>query len=156
MSPVELTYRKTAAAAGASGFGLLIALYDTMAGSLRRAAEAERSNDIEKRCNEVNHALVVVGLLEDWLARGSSGTLTEQLRSFYASLRRKLIEAQAKRSAEILEQQMTEVLKVREQWQALEFKREPAEPEILAPVQRQGYPVPPPVQMERRATNWSA
>jgi flagellar biosynthetic protein FliS len=156
MSPVELTYRKTAAAAGASGFGLLIALYDTMAGSLRRAAEAERSNDIEKRCNEINHTLLVIGLLEDWLARGEDGALAQQLRSLYASLRQKLIEAQAKRSAEIIEQQMAQVLKIREQWQGLEFKCEPAGPEILAPVQTQRYPVPPPVHMERRATNWSA
>jgi flagellin-specific chaperone FliS len=46
MSPTEMAYRKTAVG-GASGFGLLIALYDTLAGDLRRAADAERANDIE-------------------------------------------------------------------------------------------------------------
>ena len=37
MNPTELAYRKTAVE-GASGFGLMIALYDTLAGNLRRAA----------------------------------------------------------------------------------------------------------------------
>ena len=37
MSPTEMAYRKTAIG-GASGFGLLVALYDTLAGDLRRAA----------------------------------------------------------------------------------------------------------------------
>ncbi|MGB6720812.1 MAG: flagellar protein FliS [Terracidiphilus sp.] len=156
MTPIELTYRRTAAAAGGSGLSLLIALYDTLAADLRRAAEAERGSDIDRRSREVNHALVVIGLLEDWLARGSGGALAEQLTSFYASLRRKMIEAQAKRSAGLLEQQMAEVLKVRAQWQALEFQCGASGPEILAPVQTGKYAVPLAAQMERRQVSWSA
>src|SRR5579863_134401 len=105
MSPTEMAYRKTALG-GSSGFGLLIALFDTLAGDLRRAAEAERSNDIEKRCNEINHALRVIAYLEDGIERGSGGELAQQLAGFYASLRRKMIEAQARRSASILDEQM--------------------------------------------------
>src|SRR5271165_3608575 len=121
MSPTELAYRKTALG-GASGFGLLIGLYDTLAGDLRRAADAERNNDIEKRCREVNHALLVIGHLEDWLAQGSGGELAQRLSAFYAGLRRKMIEAQAKRSAEMLEQQMAEVLEIRSIWLGLELR----------------------------------
>ena len=56
MNRTDLAYRKTAVE-GASGFGLLIALYDTLAGNLRRAAAAQRRNDLEDRCHEVKHAL---------------------------------------------------------------------------------------------------
>jgi hypothetical protein len=59
MNRTDVTYRKTAAE-GASGFGLLIALYDTLAGDLRRAAEAERSNDIEQRCHDGHQRGAVV------------------------------------------------------------------------------------------------
>jgi flagellar protein FliS len=119
MQSTELSYRKTAAE-GASGFGLLIALYDTLAGNLRRAADAERNNNMEKRCLEVNHALLVIGYLEDGVERSSGGELVQKLVSFYSSLRRKLIEAQVKRSPEILEQQMEKVLSIRERWQTME------------------------------------
>ena len=78
------------------GCGLLIALYDTLVGNLRRAAEAQRSNDIEKRCQEINHALLVIGYLEDWIDRESEGELAQKLVAFYATMRKKLIEAQAR------------------------------------------------------------
>jgi flagellar biosynthetic protein FliS len=87
MNSMEMAYRKMAVG-GASGLGLLIALYDTLAGDLRRAADAERANDIEKRCREANHALLVIAHLEDVLSRGVKGELTQQLAAFYSSLRR--------------------------------------------------------------------
>jgi flagellar protein FliS len=156
MNAIELTYRKTAAASGASGLGLLIAMYDTLAGSLRKAAQAERDNDIEARCKAVDHALMVIAVLDDWITRGSGGELAQQLTSFYASLRRKLVQAQAKRSAALLEQQMAAVLKIREQWQAMEFRCERSGPEILPPVQTPGYAMRVPIEMEQRQLSWSA
>lgn len=115
------TYRKTAVQ-GASGLSLLIALYDTLAGDLRRAAEAERNNNIEKRSEAAKHALLVVSHLQDWLQRGEGGELTQQLGAFYLNLRRKVIEAQAKRSPEMLEQQMALVLEVRATWHDVEAR----------------------------------
>lgn len=121
MNWTALAYRKTAAE-GASGFGLLIALYDTLAGDLRRAADAERNNNIEKRCLELNHALLVVAHLEDWVDGTSGGELAQKLFGFYSTLRRKMMEAQARRSVEILEQQMAQVLNIREMWQEMELR----------------------------------
>jgi flagellar protein FliS len=155
MNPTEMAYRKTAVA-GASGFGLLIALYDTLAGNLRRAADAERANDIEKRCREVNHALLVVAHLEDGIERGSGGELARQLVAFYSSLRRKMIEAQAKRSPEILEQQMAQVLKIREVWQGLELRSSSATLEVPTWAQQASYPGSSPALYERSASSWSA
>ncbi|MGA3048013.1 MAG: flagellar export chaperone FliS [Terracidiphilus sp.] len=155
MNSMEMAYRKMAVG-GASGLGLLIALYDTLAGDLRRAADAERANDIEKRCREANHALLVIAHLEDVLSRGVKGELTQQLAAFYSSLRRKLIEAQAKRSVEILEQQMSQVLKIRAVWQGIASRGESSTTEVPSWVPAQNYPGGSSTMYEQGASRWSA
>jgi flagellar protein FliS len=121
MNPAELAYRRTAVE-GTSGFGLLIALYDTLAGNLSRAAEAQRKNDIQKRCQEINHALLVIAHLEDWINREGGGELAQKLVRFYSSLRATLLDAQARQSAEMLERQMNAILAIRGTWQDLEAR----------------------------------
>jgi flagellar protein FliS len=150
-----MAYRKTAIG-GASGFGLLVALYDTLAGDLRRAAEAERSNDLEKRTKEVSHALLVVAYLEEYVERGSGGRLADHLVAFYKSLRRKMIEAQVKRSAEILEEQMAQVLKTRAVWQGFELAGSSSKQEAQAWIPAANYPNAPQVRYEQSASGWSA
>ncbi len=169
MNVVEASYRKMATE-GLSGLGLLIALYDTLAGDLRRAAEADRRNQIEKRCQEINHALLVLGHLEEWVERGSGGELSQQLTRFYGSLRRKMILAQAKRSAELLEEQMNEVLRLRAIWQKIQTRT----PENVLPESRESdnrisvhqaawrsnqamsYSVSAPTQEGSYTSSWSA
>jgi len=154
MKRTDLEYRRTAAEAS-SGLGLLIALFDTLAGDLRRAAQAQRENDIERRCREVHHALVIVGYLEEWVNRGTGGVLAQQLAAFYSSLRRKLIEAEVNKSAPALDELMAGVLQVREQWQQIELRAEPSGPEILRPAIQPppGYPSSGP---EHQCGSWSA
>ena len=154
MNRTDLAYRRTAAEA-ASGLGLLIALFDTLAGDLRRAAEAQRANLIEHRCREVHHALLVLGYLEDWVNRGSDGVLARQLIAIYSDLRRKVIDAEVRKSSETLEQQMARVLELREHWQRIEVGAEPSGPEILPPAFKTpaGYPA---AQFESRRSSWSA
>lgn len=154
MNRTDVTYRKTAAE-GASGFGLLIALYDTLAGNLRRAAEAERSSDIEQRCREVNHALLVIAHLEDWVRGGCGGELADQLVVFYASLRRDLLEAQVRRSAQLLELQMAKVLQLREMWQQFELHPVSAGLEVL-PVWKDQETAAPTPGGEPSKLSWSA
>ena len=154
MNPTELAYRRTAVQ-GASGFGLLIALYDTLVGNLRRAANAERKNDVRARCQELNHALLVIGYLEDWIDRENGGELARKLVAFYANLRVKLIEAQATRSAELLEQEMAVILSIRGTWQDLELRASSAL-EDPPSSQAQSYPGIPPSQNERSVSSWSA
>ncbi|MGB6687293.1 MAG: flagellar export chaperone FliS [Terracidiphilus sp.] len=154
MNSRDLAYRKSAAQ-GASGFGLLIALYDTLAGDLRRAAAAQRSGNIEARTNELKHALVVVGCLENWID-ADSGELAKQLIAFYSDLRRKMIEAQAKQSAEMMDEQMASVLGMREIWQKLDLKVEDGGPEILPPARMPSYGGFAAMQMEGRQFSWSA
>jgi len=111
-----LSYRRTAIE-GASPIGLVIALYDTLWGNLRRAAEALRAHDIEVRCNELNHAMLVLGQLESWVAPENGGELAASLNQFYRYLRAKTMEASATRSAKTLEDLMDLVLHVRSAWQ---------------------------------------
>jgi flagellar biosynthetic protein FliS len=154
MNRTDLAYRRTAAEA-ASGLGLLISLFDTLAGNLRRAGKAQREDDIERRCREVRHALLVIGHLENWVGQGTGGVLAQELAAFYSSLRRKVIEAEAANSAEILEKQMFRVLELREHWQQIELRNEPSGPEILRPVIQMPdrYPAP---QIQGLRGNWSA
>jgi flagellar secretion chaperone FliS len=154
MNPTELQYRKTAVE-GASGFGLLIALYDTLAGDLRRAADAQRGNDIQKRCQEVNHALLVIGYLEDWIDREGGGELAQKLIAFYSTLRGKLIEAQSRMSAEALEQQMAVVLTIRGTWQELE-QRASSALEARPASSAQKYPGTSSASDKRSVSSWSA
>lgn len=154
MNPMELSYRRTAVE-GASGFGLLIALYDTLAGDLRRAAEAQRRYDIQKRCDAANHALLVIGYLEDWIDRESGGELAAKLVSFYATLRCIIVEAQAKQSPEMLEEQMALVLAIRGTWQDLELRASSTlQDPLLAEMEQ--YPGAPPAQEHHGLSSWSA
>ena len=154
MNSTQFAYRQ-AAAQGTSGIALLIVLYDTLAGDLRRAAEAERRNRIEKRCQEVNHAFLVIGHLEDAVRRSDGGELSEQLLAFYASLRRALIRAQVNRSAELLDRQMEEVLRIREIWQNKELRR-PPEPEASAAPEAPSFSSLIPAQDRMHTSSWSA
>lgn len=151
MNSTELAYRMTAVE-GTSGFGLLIALYDTLAGNLSRAAEAQRKNDIQKRCEETSHALLVIAHLEDWIDREGGGELAQKLIRLYSGLRVKLMEAQVKQSAEMLEQQMNVILAIRGTWQDLEAR---ACSVLDAPSSAQFATATPP-QQERNASSWSA
>src|ERR1035438_5872697 len=155
MTRTDLAYRKTAVE-GASGFGLLIALFFTLANDLRRAAEAERSNAIEKRSSEIKHAILVVGYLEDWLKRGSGGELADKLTAFYTTLRRKLIDAQVNRSAAMLEEQMASALKIREYWQQADLRGMPTGPDILRPATVQSSAGYAAMTTESRRSSWSA
>ena len=154
MNPTELAYRRTAVE-GASGFGLLIALYDTLVGNLRRAADAQRKNDLQTRCREINHALLVIGYLEDWIDRENGGELAQKLIVLYANLRVKLIDAQARNSAEDVEREMAVILAIRGNWQDLELRASSA---LVVPPESQvpSYPGAALSQDERRVCSWSA
>jgi flagellar protein FliS len=98
----------------------MIALFDTLAGDLRRAAAAIRSKNIEVRCNELNHATLVLGQLESWLDLKNGGEQAQTLARFYAYLRAKMMEAAVTESFKLLESQIDMVLHIRSAWQQLD------------------------------------
>jgi flagellar protein FliS len=120
-----LSYRKSAVE-GASPIGLVIILYDTLWGDLRRAADALRSSDIETRCREINHAFLVLAQLEGWVAPVDGGDLAASLNQFYRYLRARMLEASGKQSAVILEELMGLILHVRGAWQQRDMASMPA------------------------------
>src|SRR5580692_2005925 len=119
LSQTELSYRKSAIE-GASTIGLMIALFDTLVGDLRRAAFALRKNDIETRCRELNHATLVLGQLNEWVDPENGGESARTLSRFYAYLRAKMMEAAVTQSAKLLETQIDMILHVRSAWQQLD------------------------------------
>ena len=157
MNYTDLAYRTTAAQS-ASGLSLLIALYDALARDLKQAAAAQRAGDLQARGKAANHALVVVGSLQNWIDP-ESGELAQKLIAFYSTMRRKLIEAQVRQSAEIFEEQMAATLNIREIWQRLELHGGTStgpEMEILPPAQPTSYPGVWAAHLERRQLSWSA
>ena len=115
----ELSYRKSAIE-GASSIGLIIALFDTLAGNLRRAAAAIRKNDIEKRCKELDHASLVLGQLESWVDSEKGGESAQSLIQFYGYVRAQMMEASVSQSAVVLDAQIEMILHVRSAWQKLD------------------------------------
>jgi flagellar protein FliS len=120
----ELSYRRSSIA-GASPIGLMIALFDTLVGDLRRASSAIRKSDIEARCRELNHAALVLGQLESWVDLKNGGEAAETLARFYAYLRAKMLEASISKSAMVLDKQIEMILHVRSAWQQLDASPPP-------------------------------
>jgi flagellar protein FliS len=128
LSKTELSYRKSAIE-GASSIGLIIALFDTLAGDLRRAAAAIRKSDIEKRCKELDHASLVLGQLESWVDRDKGGESAQALAQFYSYLRATMMEASVTQTATLLDTQIDTILQIRSAWQKLDNTPQ-APPEI--------------------------
>lgn len=115
----SLTYRQ-AATQQASVVGLVIALYDTLIGNLRRAAEAMDRNDIQSRCDELMHGFKVLQQLDAMLDMERGGETAFKNRRFYNHLRGQMLTAQFKLSSEILKKQIGFVLEVRQAWHQID------------------------------------
>lgn len=115
----EKTYRDCTVA-GASPLGLLVALFDRLAGDLRRAAEAIRQKEIEGRCRELNHALVILAQLDSWVDFENGDTSARELAAFYAYLRSAILQASSQQSAAVLEKAIDSIVNVRIKWQELD------------------------------------
>lgn len=129
----ELSYRRSAIE-GASLVGLTVALYDTLAGDLSRAGRAVRQNNIEARCREANHALLVLGHLESWLDFPEDTNLVRSLVIFYAYIRQRIMCAQAQSAASIFEELGTLVVQTRASWQQLDIRNADLRTDFSSPM----------------------
>jgi flagellar protein FliS len=120
MSTTEQSYTLSAIQ-GASPIGLMVVLFDTLAGDLRRAAAALNKGDIETRCKELNHATQVIGQLDSWVDLERGGDSARNLTGFYAYLRAKMMEAAVSKSAKPLEAPIEKILQVRTAWHQLDI-----------------------------------
>lgn len=101
---------------GATPVRLVVMLYEQIVEDLRRAVAAIQDNRVDDRTNAINHAMLIVGHLQSTLDLEAGGKVARNLDRFYNLLRPKLLEAQFRASKEILEEQISLVLNLRDAW----------------------------------------
>ena len=119
--PPALAYRR-AATQQASVVGLVIALYDTLAGDLQKASAAMRQQSIEERSRYLKHGFAVLTQLDSLIDAERGGETATRLRRFYSFLRGEMLKAQFTQDASILERSCAYLIKVREAWQEVDTR----------------------------------
>jgi flagellar protein FliS len=131
---------------------LVIFLYEQTIEDLRRAVLALEKRDIETRTRSINHALSVIAQLQGSLDMERGGEVARNLQRFYNGMRASLSEAQLKQSARILEQQIEQLVLVREAW--LEVDLATAQ---MAQLPVEATPLRPPISsQESSSSDWNA
>jgi flagellar protein FliS len=115
----RFAYRENAAR-GASPIGRVVLLYEQAIKDIGSAIAALNSQDVEKRTQSLNHALLVIGQLQACLDLERGGEVARNLDRFYGLVQKRLLEAQFSGSAEILREQMDLLLSVRAAWVEVE------------------------------------
>jgi len=119
MTDARNSYRESLVR-GATPVRLVILLYEQIIEDLRGAAKAVESNQVEKRTNALNHAILIIGHLENKLNHQAGQEVARNLQRFYDLSRRKLLDAQFQRSKQIIEEQISLYLDLRETWLRVE------------------------------------
>jgi flagellar secretion chaperone FliS len=115
-------------AVGASAVGQVVALYDTILRDLRRATEALASNQVEKRIDASNHAIMVIGELQGVLDFERGGEVANTLSSFYSVVRAMISQAATHGSLKKFNEIIGMVAQLRAAWCEVERTIAPAEP----------------------------
>lgn len=112
-------YRQSTAF-GATPVGQIVALYDVILRDLYRAASALLAGHVEQRVTAVNHALLVIGELQGVLDFERGGDAARNLENFYKVTRKMISDASMHSSAEMLQQAIGMVTRVRAAWGKIE------------------------------------
>jgi len=135
----------------ASPVGLVLMLYDQLVKDLRQAGIAMRENRPEACATELKHGFLIIQQLEGSLKRDTGEEFVTWLIRFYSLLRTNIIEAQVKRSPELLAEQIAMILNVRSAWQEVELRNTSASPSSLSTA-----PTRNASNEDGVRTNWSA
>ena len=119
--PPALAYRR-AATQQASVVGLVIALYDTLAGDLQRAIFAMQKNQIEERCRQLKHGFTVLSQLCAFVDTERGGETAIHLHRFYGHLRQEMLRAQFTMNLSVLENAKLRLLDVRDAWHQVDVR----------------------------------
>lgn len=150
----ELSYNQMAAHS-ARAEDLVILLLDQLVKDLRLAATVTRSGGIEARAAALKHPTLVLQTLEGLLDPEKGGDLVVWLGRFCASVRARMLEAQIKGSADLLDEQVKVVLEIRGAWQE-RADRSMRVPAAAVQVQQVGSVYDHGLQDENRGCSWSA
>lgn len=123
-------YRE-ADARGSSPVRLVVLLYEQAIQDLRRAAIATKKGEVEVRTQAINHALLVICHLQGTLDRDRGGEVGRNLDRFYNCMRDQLMQAQVLMSEEILHQQISGLLSLRDAWIEVANATETLSPEAV-------------------------
>ncbi len=110
---VPSTYQQTSAS-GTTPLGQVVTLYDTMLRDFYRAKAAMESNDVEARTYELNHAIIVIGELQNVLDFENGGGTAKRLKSFYEVARTMVLEVSVSPSHDGLKKLIDIFLPVRQ------------------------------------------
>ena len=124
-------YRQVSAHGG-SPLGMVVALYDTILRDFRRAISAIEANDVQQRVAELNHAVRVIGHLEEILDPKRGGEAAARFRQFYQVTRGMIVAANAQATRSAIESLIELYAPVRQAWHEIERTSRGSEPE--APV----------------------
>jgi flagellar secretion chaperone FliS len=113
-------YYREAAVRGASKIRLVVLLYEQIIRDLNAAVRAVDQNNIERRCEAINHAITVIGHLQSTLDLHLEAPVVQHLSKFYTMLRSRLVEANARTSRQILLEQVSYLLEMRDAWVEVE------------------------------------
>ena len=108
--------------------GLVVRLYDTILEDFRRALEATRNGEVERRVKSLNHALLVIAELESVLDHDKGAEVARRLRGFYRVTRALILQENLRGQPEGIEKLIGLYLPVRQAWEEAErnFKDEGA------------------------------
>jgi flagellar protein FliS len=115
MIEAKKIYQDTAVR-GATPIELVVVLYDRAIDDMRAAWAAMQNGDVEIRTAQIQHALIVLQQLQGTLDFERGGSAAKQLEQFYNVTRAKLLEAQMRGSAELMQQQIRFMSEVRDCW----------------------------------------
>jgi flagellar secretion chaperone FliS len=101
---------------GAHPIELVVLLYDAAIADMRVALTAMQKSEIENRTAKISHALLVLQQLQGALDFQRGGDAARQFEQFYNLTRAKVLEAQMRGSADLMQQQIRSMSEVRDCW----------------------------------------
>jgi len=118
---------------GANRVGLVVRLYDTILEDLRRALDAARNGEIERRVKSLNHALLVIAELEGVLDHDKGGEVARRLKGLYQVTRALILQENLRSKPEGIERLIALYLPVRQAWQEAERNFRDEDPRTVNP-----------------------
>jgi len=129
---------------------LVVVLYEQMVRDLAQAEAAIAARDIERRTTAINHALQILAQLQGRLDFANGGEVARNLDRFYHQARARLEEAHFQASAEIIREQISLLLTLRDAWAEVEQQQSGAGQAGATTGNA------PPSPAERAPSNWRA
>ena len=116
--------------------GRVVLLYEQLIQDVVQAIAAVKNQQVELRTNAIDHALLVLAILQGSLDLDQGGDVARNLDRFYTLVRNRLLDAQMQASDRILEEQRALLLSLRAAWLEVEKAEGQSSDPAHAPEQR--------------------